>query len=227
MNVKIQLPESLEEITLGQYQQFLKVTENVKGEFLAQKMIEIFCNIPLSHVLLIKLTDVRECVQHITNLFEQEQKHQQRFKIKDLEFGMIPNLDDITMGEFIDLDTNFSDWENMHKAMAVLYRPITNEFKETYEIVEYKGTDEFSNLMQHAPLNVVMGASVFFYHLGNELIKASQSYLEQEILEVITAKLHNSTSNGGGITLSTHLLKENLQNLIKLLNYELEPVSLG
>jgi hypothetical protein len=36
-----------------------------------------------------------------------------------LEFGMIPELDKMTFGEYIDLESYITDWDNMHKAMAV------------------------------------------------------------------------------------------------------------
>ena len=48
----------------------------------------------------------------------------------EVEFGFIPKLDNISLGEFVDLDSYMSDWDNMHKAMAVLYRPVT--FRKKY-----------------------------------------------------------------------------------------------
>lgn len=38
--------------------------------------------------------------------------------------GFLPKLDEITLGEFIDVESNIGDWQNIHKAMAVLYRPV-------------------------------------------------------------------------------------------------------
>ena len=49
MKIEINVPTSLSEITLRQYQKFLKIAEeNPEGNFLDAKMIEIFCGIPLS-----------------------------------------------------------------------------------------------------------------------------------------------------------------------------------
>ena len=49
MKIEINVPTSLSEVTLGQYQKFLKIAEdNPEGNFLNAKMIEIFCGIPLS-----------------------------------------------------------------------------------------------------------------------------------------------------------------------------------
>ena len=38
-------------------------------------------------------------------------------------------LDDMTLGEYIDLDNTLGEWQEMHKAMSILYRPITFQRK--------------------------------------------------------------------------------------------------
>ena len=44
MKIEINVPTSLSEVTLGQYQKFLKIAEeNPECNFLNAKMIEIFC----------------------------------------------------------------------------------------------------------------------------------------------------------------------------------------
>ena len=59
MNIEINVPSSLAEITLGQYQKFLKIAENnPDGNFLNAKMIEIFCGIPLSDSYKLKMSSV-------------------------------------------------------------------------------------------------------------------------------------------------------------------------
>jgi hypothetical protein len=142
-----------------------------------------------------------------------------------MEFGFIPNLEEMSFGEYVDLDHNIGKIESFHKAMAVLYRPITKKTKDTYEIMPYSGTDEFSELMKYAPLDIAMAASVFFYRLGNDLVQATLTSLEQEMtknkeLNTIIQNGLSSISNGDGIILSMHSLKEMLQSLTKLPNWE-------
>ncbi len=61
MNIEINVPSSLSEITLGQYQKFLKIAENnQEGNFLDAKMIEIFCGIPLSDSYKLKMSSVTD-----------------------------------------------------------------------------------------------------------------------------------------------------------------------
>jgi hypothetical protein len=217
MKAKIKVPSSLSEITLGQYQQFKKTADKFDGQndFLLQKMVEIFCNIPLSHVLLIKRKSLVEITSQINSLFNEERQLQNTFKLKELEFGFIPNLEKITQGEYVDLDTYIVNWENMHKAMAVLYRPIKNKKGDKYELYEYQGTDEFAELMKFTPMDTVLGAYVFFYRLGNELLSSTLEFLKVEALEMITQCKDSSVNDGDGIIHSINSLTENYKTLMK------------
>ena len=136
-----------------------------------------------------------------------------------VEFGFIPNLDEMSTGEYMDLDTYITDWDTMHNAMAVLYRPITNKLGNKYKIEEYKGSITYADVMKHAPLDVVLGAMVFFYTLGNDLLKSTISYLEgnQEVQNILTK--HNLENVGDGIQVSMLLLKETLEDLMKFPSY--------
>ncbi len=220
MEVKLTVPDSLNEISLRQYQEWLKLEDKFNNpdyeDFLNQKMIEIFCGIKLSHVLLISRKDVKETANHLVELLNQRPEHAQTFKIKGQEFGMIPNLDSMSMGEYIDLDTYITDWQEMSKAMAVLYRPIARKVGERYELVEYQGTEDTAHLMEFMPLGVVFGAMLFFYRLGNELLTATQNYLVEELTETATIAIkHNLPKSMDGIIQSMHSQKEILERLIR------------
>lgn len=224
MKFELNIPTELHEIKLAQYQKFLEIAkDNEDGEFLHQKMVQIFCNIDLKNVAEIKYRDVIEITNSIGKMFDvTNHKFINRFKMGGVEFGFIPNLDDMSFGEYTDLDTYISDWKEMHKAMAVLYRPIKkNGLNGTYEIEKYNGSITYSDVMKHAPLNVVLGANVFFYNLGNELLKSTVTYLEnnQEIQTILHQ--HNLDKDGDGTVLSMLSLKETLQDLIELPSYRL------
>ena len=176
MKLTINIPETLNEVTLKQYQKWLKIAEGKElDSFLQQKMVEIFCNIPLKQVLQIKATDINNICEELSKLFNNEPKFIDRFTLNDKEFGFIPKLDDISFGEYVDLDTYLADWELMHKAIAVLYRPITYKKKKQYLIEEYESSDKYD--MSETTLDIVFGAIVFFYSLKNELQKTILNYL--------------------------------------------------
>jgi hypothetical protein len=227
MKLEISIPTELKEIKLAQYQAFLKIAkDNEDSEFLHQKMVQTFCGIDLKEVAEIRYKDVVEITNSLGKMFDvKNHKFINKFKMGGVEFGFIPNLDDMTFGEYTDLDTYITDWEQMHKAMAVLYRPIKkNGLNGTYEIEKYNGSITYSDVMKHAPLDVVFGANVFFYTLGNELLKSTMTYLEnnKEIQTILHQ--HNLEKDGDGIVQSMLLLKETLSNLIELPNYQLTNV---
>ena len=161
MNITINIPEALNEVTLKQYQKWLKISDGKEMDnFLQQKMIEIFCDIPLKSVLQIKATDINQICEDITKLFQQEPKFINRFTLDNKEFGFIPKLDDMTFGEYVDLDTYLADWELMHKAIGVLFRPITFSKKEKYLVEDYESSDKYD--MTNTTLDIVFGSLVFF-----------------------------------------------------------------
>lgn len=231
MELQIKVPTSLNEIPLKHYQDFLAIQKQSNDEeFIAQKMIEIFCGIRLIDVAKIKLTSLNEMVAHFSELFNQKPEFQQTFKIKDVEFGFIPNIEEISYGEYIDLENSLQSWDTYHKAMAVMYRPIKTRKGDKYEIHEYTASKDHQELMQFAPLDVCIAASVFFYNLGNELLQATLNYLEKNLktdkkLSATLAKELNLQNDGDGISHYMHSLKETLQSSMKLPHFDLLNVS--
>ena len=220
MQVKITIPTSLNEITLEQYQRFVSIMENnPESNFVQQKMIEIFCNIPLKLVDLIPLKEVNEIIETLDRMFSVDYKLKPIFKLGNTNFGFIPNLDDITLGEFSDLDNYFGKWDKMHNAMAVLYRPITDKSVDKYLIQDYNGSITYCDVMKQMPLDVVLGAMVFFYSLSNELLISSLNYLEMNPQVQAMIDKHNSDLSGDGIALSMLSLKEMLEDLMKYRDY--------
>ena len=227
MKLEISIPTELKEIKLAQYQAFLKIAkDNDDEEFLNQKMVQIFCNIDLKNVAEIRFKDVLEITGSLSKMFNvQTHKFINRFKLGGVEFGFIPELEEMTFGEYTDLDSYIGDWENMHKAMAVLYRPIVETgLNDTYEIEKYNGSITYSDVMRHVPLDVVFGANVFFYTLGKELLKSTMTYLENNKETQIILQQDNLGKDGDGTLRSMQLAKETLQDLIKLPSYRLTNV---
>jgi len=220
MKIELKIPTSLSEIKLVQYQKFLAIAkDNEESEFLQQKMVQLFCGIDLKDVAQIRYKDVAEITANINNLFNKENRFIQRFKMGGVEFGFIPNLDDMSTGEYMDLDNYITDWDTMHNAMAVLYRPITNKLGNKYEIEQYQGSITYADVMKHAPLDVVLGAMVFFYNLGNDLLSSTINYLEEnpEVQNIL--KQHNLENVGDGTHLFFISVKEMLEDLMKFQNY--------
>jgi hypothetical protein len=209
MKLKLTVPNDLGEIKLSDYVKYLKVLEVNEDDaysdvFVHQKVLEIFCGVPLLDAVEYKVSDVRKVVQIITATLNKQPDLVRTFKLGDTEFGFIPKLDDMTFGEYVDLDSNLGDWDNMYKAMAVLYRPIKQKVGDKYLIDDYKG-DLYYDAMLHTPMDAVVSSMVFFYNLGKELSIAMTKYLEEEgTLEGLTAS-QTSIINGVGINQYKHL----------------------
>ena len=217
MKIEINVPDTLKEITLGQYQKFEKLNtkENQDSTFLLQKMIEIFCNLDLKDVAEIKYKSVQEIVVHLNKVFDSKHSLIPTFQLGGVEYGFIPILDDMTLGEYIDLDENLGDWSNMHKAMSVLYRPIKFKKGHKYNIETYNGMNE---ALKYMPLDVVFSAMVFFWNLNNELVQTILNYLAKESENLTTLQKERLEANGVGISRSMELLKETLPSLMQLPN---------
>jgi hypothetical protein len=216
MKAYVDVPDSLSDIKLRQYQKFVKETkDNEDTDFIQNKIIEIFCNVRASDVKKIKYTDIKKISNRINKLFEEKPALVRNFNLYGVNYYFIPNLDEISLGEYIDIDTYISDWDNIHIAMNVLYRPLKQKLKEKYLIEDYKENN--NTVLQDMPLDAVMSSIFFFYHLGNDLLKVIVNYLQnnQEIQQALD---QTSVKNGDGITASMLSLKETLQNLKKLLD---------
>jgi len=195
-------------------------------EFIAQKMIQIFCGIKLGEVAKIKMKHLNELIAHFTKVFSEKPQLIRQFKIKDIEFGFIPKFDDISFGEYVDLENYLKDWKTYHKALSVMYRPIKTRYKDKYEIADYEPNEDMQELMKFAPLDVAISSSFFLSNLGVELLKATQTYLKKELKKMTkdltnTQKEHNFNAIGNGTLLSMDWLTETLQSLTKSQNTDL------
>ena len=216
MKANINVPTELNEITLKQYQKFLKVQNSSKdNNFIQTKMIEIFCRVKPQDALSIKLSDADRIANLISNMFEEKPDLVKSFYLGGVEYGFVPDLDEITLGEYIDLDTYMGDWDNIHTAMNVLYRPIKQKLGDKYLIEDYNV--ETKDLLLHMPMDAVFGSIIFFYHLGIDLSKTMMNYLENKEEKQLLQELGFQKS-GDGIRAFTDSLEEILHDLKISLN---------
>jgi hypothetical protein len=217
MKANLIVPESLNEITLGQYQKFYKlITNNPDSEFVRQKTVSIFCNVEMKDVRQMLLSSIDEVYNGLIELFNGSPELISRFTINNIEFGLIPNFDNMSAGEFADLDDYNSDVEQWHKCMAVLYRPVTNKLAKFYDIEQYKGTEQYAEMMKDTPVAIVLAVQVFFYNLSKELLSVTMDCLEQlpQSDKQIIAEKASFLENGDGITAFMQSPKEMLSKLM-------------
>ena len=207
MKVSLTVPTSLDDIPLGQYQEYYKIYEaNKDGEdntFIQQKMLSIFCGVSFEDVRKLPAKQCDLISTELSKAFEQKPKFKRVITISGQKFGLIPNFDKMTMGEFVDLDEYAKDVSNYHKMMAVLYRPIVSEMNDSYKIEEYDGTDKFGELMKYASTSDTLGVFVFFWTLGSDLLENTAHSLK-EMAKIINTESENSSDKStDGIKQST------------------------
>ena len=223
MNIKIKYPSHLQEIPLSAYQKWLKIEENTNDdEILSYKFVQTFTGIDLKTINQMSIKDVNFLILEIKKVLEQKPKFHKRWKHNGVEFGFIPDLENMSWGEYIDAEAGLKDFENLHTAMAVLFRPITKKNKDTYEIEEYTGDDKYHEIMKSCPLNIVLGTSVFFCNIESALLSNMATFLKREMSkmnEATTPSQPNSNANGVGTTVFLDALEKELKTLTPSQSY--------
>jgi len=203
MKLKLILPEDISEITLSQYQRFVKLTEreDLTTFDFDKRKVSIFANIKFHDLDKVTQKDFNSINKQIDKALNQDCKFVNIFTLNGQEFGFIPNLNEITTAEFVDLSNYGTEIETLHNLMAILFRPITKKDKMgNYDIETYKGTDNYKNIMLDAPMHVVNGALVFFWNLQKQLLASSQRYTLQALKK---DSRHRAFSKNGGGTLQS------------------------
>ena len=217
--MKITIPTTLSDITLGQWMRWQKLIkeESQDETVLSLFLVMIFCNITSNEALQIKSKDLKEISNDILVVLQSKPRDLHRFTTNGKEFGMIPNFDEMTAGEYIDLDKYFDDPENFDRAMAVLFRPITNKQGANYLIEKYKGSDVYKETMANIPLEILFSSQVFFYNLSKELLTATRAYIQSPQGVELEQALSKS---GGGINQFIQSLEKASSILTAQLDYQ-------
>ena len=111
---------------------------------------------------------------------EQDTVLKKVFEIDGVEYGMHPDLSELTLGEYADIESFIKAGleKNMPEIMAVLFRPITERDGDAYTIEAYNGNLTMrAEKMNKMSAEQVQAALFFFSNLGKELLKILPLYL--------------------------------------------------
>ena len=190
--MELKLPHRWSDLSLGELQVLTTSTNPLeKVSACTGKSIDQLRKMPQ------KLLEA--AAEHLTELMDKETaRFEKVFTIDGKRVGFIPDWDKFTAGEWIDLETYLEDfWKNAGKVMSVLFREVTYEVGDKYEIQDYTAKEDHS-IFEEMPADLVSGTLLFFWTTRNELLRNMQSSL----LEVAEAAIQSAKS-GGGITSST------------------------
>ena len=171
---------------------WLKLTEFESGSKTkeAEETIAAMSDIPKQLINQLSLRDVAVIMGKIAELqAEQDSSLKRIIEIDGIEYGFHPNLDDITLGEYADIETFIKNGieENLPEVMAVLYRPITEKKNDIYTIAAYDGDIRMrTEEMKKMSAEQVQSALRFFFVLGKKLSMILPLYLMEMLKEMKT-----------------------------------------
>ena len=188
---KISIPSSFMDVTIKQFMEY-KAAKNEWEKVMA------LSGSPQRLVLKIKMSELTR-LANICDLVMEDEKHtfKERFTLEGIDFGFEPNLSKIQGGAYADLAT-FCNPEsidqNLHKIMAVLYRPITKVFGKHYDIEAY----DSSKHLRHAEFMLtqkacILGGVLDFFTVLNRNLKVTtlrslEDSLEKTKTEILKMK---------------------------------------
>jgi hypothetical protein len=183
--VKLTIPNEWSDITIGIYQEYVKIQESKASE--KNKVIRslaLLCNTSPFVVKKMAYTDLLEIMNIIKGMIDTEPKEEDFVKVftfSHIEFGFVPNLNKLTTGEYIDLESYCKNpIENLHIIMSILYRKVTNKVNDRYAIEPYNPDEFKEELFKDCPMNIALSSLGFFLTLGERLAKTSLRYLEKQ-----------------------------------------------
>lgn len=181
------LIDSWSDVTLEKWLKIVDLETGSKTEQ-AEETIAALSNMPKDLVKELSLRDVAVIMGKIAELqSKQDTTLKKVIEIDGVEYGMHPNLDDITLGEYADIETFIKNGieKNMPELMAVLFRPVKERNGEAYTIKAYDGDITIrAEQMKKMSAEQVQSSMVFFWSLGNELLKILPLYLMERTQEI-------------------------------------------
>jgi hypothetical protein len=154
-----------------------------------------------------KKKDLDEIRNQLGEVLSEKPALTKSFQYNGKEYGFHPKLEDISLGEYIDLDTYLKEpYKEAEKILGVLYRPITKKMFGRHDIENYD-PDKHNGLgFQDLGADIFMGCLLFFYRIVTDLQITFLKSLEKEKNQDM---MHNpnSVESGDGMESYIKLLK--------------------
>ena len=184
--MKFKLPKDYGDITLRQMVAFMEAKTQV------QQLMAI-TGFPQLHVMDFKQKEADLIIESFTNASNiGTPRHEQTFLVDGMRLGFIPDLDALSLREYIDLDSYAKEiWKGdctinykyFPDLLCILFRPVNSMLGEYYDIDPYTvdKLPRYKRYIDSMTMDRVNGAMVFFSNFLSDLIVSSLDYLEQEM----------------------------------------------
>jgi hypothetical protein len=169
-----------EEMTLGIYQNLMK-----NPNYLENKpfILSTFTGIPQNEIKNLEVDTIQLIETFCSTRLQMPTSNELivTFKFDGVEYGLENNWGKMAWGAWIDLEVYSTDNinQNLHKIMAILYRPIVSRKNGKYTIEKYNSEtiEERAELFKELPLKYWTGAADFFFSIVQIYIKNMESSL--------------------------------------------------
>ena len=204
-SVSITIPESLSDIKLEVYKKFIALANEHNGDELA---LHYFCGLNPAQQQGMRKVDLEEIRQAVGVVLNEKPSLTNTFKYRGVEYGFHPKLEDISLGEYIDLEEYLKEpYKYAEKVLGVLYRPITSKMYGRYTIENYNPDKHTGLGFQELGADIFIGCLLFFYRLELKLLTASLPSLQSQAMSQASTGRPSFPENGVGIAPYIKLLE--------------------
>jgi len=209
--MKLELPLTFADITI---EQVMKHGERQVSDF---ELLLIYSDHSAEYLKTLPYQLIEKGARHIETILTNPQRvHHNIIEVDGKLYGFIPDWSEFTTGEYIDMEEWSKDLTaNATKVMHLLYRPITRQYKDKYEIEKYNGSAGHKDFAK-VSAQEFYGALLFFSTTRKELAFNLAQSLAKETLLLLKKQ---SPPNGVGITLWYNLRKATYSKFRRLRNY--------
>ena len=198
------LINSWDDVTLEKWLQLIEL-ENLSPSQEAIESIALLSNMPKKIIKQLSIVDVALVMKQVREI---EKEGTTKFKniitIENKEYGFHPNLEELTLGEWADIETFVQKGIKNHMAeiCAILYRPVKEKEKEAYIIEAYDANINVrAEKFKQMSAEQVQSALRFFFVFVSVLSMIIVSYLKENI-QKMSSQLEEKSSLKSGATLA-------------------------
>jgi hypothetical protein len=178
--ISLNIPESWSDVKIYQYQEFMGIEEDKTIETPRKKLVKqlsVLCDEDETIINKLPASSFAQLVKAFETFNNEPDKQFKNIvEVGGKKYGFQKNLHELTLGEWIDLEhyVTTSPIENLHKMLAVVYRPIVTQGDDffDYTIKTYDEIDSIGNsklFQAHLNIQDVYGVILFFLNI----VKAS------------------------------------------------------
>lgn len=207
--MKLRVPGECSQITLSQFMAYHTAADDVERVMVIIDKSREYCEG-------LKADSARTIIALFDEVIETASSNFERIiTVNGKRLGFLPDINSMTFREHVDLDQLAQtiwrdgkpcDYTELPRLMAVMFRPVTEQVGEYYNIEKYDldKTARYMPEIMELTLDRVNGALLFFSSIGAELANNSLVYLDSILKREMSAIIPPQASGGGGGSTSSN-----------------------